>query len=126
MNMKDPTTEETLRKMAEAKNSMEKSEDFVSDAMRAARAKTSLDSFGAMRLSRAISGLKASRGEARKSAAAGLAKSLLVTDKPASKAAFCKECGTKLNPGAVFCPGCGTKTGVPVKARAARLPEFHF
>jgi membrane protease subunit (stomatin/prohibitin family) len=134
MNMNKLTINEILMKIAEGKNTMEKSKDFAQKTMGAVRAKTSLDSFGVMQLSRDVVNLKASSGEARKSAAAGLAKSLSTPHKPVSKARFCGNCGNKLAAGAVFCPNCGaklnavsgTKTGALPNPHASKLSEFHF
>jgi len=107
--MEKHKTDQITIKMLEAKNSMEKAHDFASRAMRKARAKSSLDNIRELGLSRDIASLKATEGEARKSAAVRLARSLAVPRRPVLKAVFCGSCGARLTPGAAFCANCGAK-----------------
>lgn len=104
---------ETVKNLLETKDSMEKALEFSSNAMRRVREANPVARIKVLQLQRDIKNFKESNGEARRSAAAILAKSLVAPSKPApkpvSKPAFCTKCGAQLTPGATFCGNCGAK-----------------
>lgn len=91
-------------------NSVQKMHDFVPVALRRARALNPLPNLQVMQLHQNIDNLRNAKGEAKKTAAQGLAHALLAPHKALSKASSCVKCGNRLDPGAAFCTNCGNKT----------------
>lgn len=112
--MKDQKNVEIVKNLLAAKNSMEKTHDFAAKSMSRARAKNPVDKLRVMQLAREIESLRGAKGQARKTAAAKLAKSLVArpkaTIKPVAGPVFCRNCGAQLTPGVAFCGNCGART----------------
>jgi hypothetical protein len=111
MNMVKQTTDQIVIKMLEDKNAMEKAHDFVSSTMRKVRSKDPVAKIRVMQLQQEIEILKVSKGEARKSAAGRLARSLAVHRKSMPRTLPCNKCGAQLTSDVTFCADCGAKVG---------------
>lgn len=110
MKVERQTKEEIILDLLDAKNSMEKSHDFASKSMLAARAVNPVARLQVLQLHQYIENLQKAKGDARKSAAAGVARSLVAPRKRVLKAVYCEHCGAGLTPDAAFCGNCGART----------------
>ena len=107
--MGQANSDEIVKKLLDAKHSMEKTHDFASKSMGKAREMNPVAKLRVMQLHQEIESLKGTKGQARKSAAAKLARLLVVRPRPASKSVSCNKCWAQLTPGAAFCHSCGAK-----------------
>ena len=105
--MNGDTIMETALSLLRAKESMEKSFNFVPGVMKRAAAKNPINRIEIFKLQKEIIALKAVDGSARAHAAGDLLRT--VVSRP--KAPGCKACGNRLRPEARFCPRCGAKAG---------------
>jgi hypothetical protein len=103
--MQEQSQSEIVLNLLRAKDSMEKTHDFAANTIKKLQKMNPAANFKVLQLHHEIQNLKESKNEARKSAASGLARSLVVP----AKSVYCKKCGAKIMHGTSFCMNCGTK-----------------
>ncbi len=103
--MENQANVEIVKKLLETKNDMEKSSDFAAASIRRAQKTNPVKKFREVQLFQTIRKLEDTQGDARKSAAAGLVKSLNFKTAPKK----CGQCGAQIENGARFCENCGAQ-----------------
>lgn len=97
-----------VKTLLDAKNRMEKKQSVSARFMQRARDANPVNSVPALKALQDLQTLKHATGEARKTAAASLAKTLLAPPKRKS-GHLCKKCGAQITSGITFCGDCGNR-----------------